>query len=134
MNGVLITTIWLMGKGWGPREFPHLILGSMSDTFAGAIPTTYYSFGYQYITYNVSVEAKNNPSSYQIKSYDASDALLKTTVVTPSTDLTTLSLPGSRAYSIVEEYQNGGLVNSSSQAKQRWHNPSLFFQGFWPLR
>jgi transcriptional regulator with XRE-family HTH domain len=103
------------GEKMGTSRVSALILGSMSDTFAGAIPTTYYSFGYQYITYNVSVEAKNNPSSYQIKSYDASDALLKTTVVTPSTDLTGLSLPGSRAYSIVEEYQNGGLVNSSAK-------------------
>jgi DNA-binding XRE family transcriptional regulator len=95
-----------------------VILGSMTASFVGAMPNgtnAKSSCGYQYCRYTVTLMAKTSPTRYLIKSYDASDTLLQSTEVLPTSDLSKLNLPEGRSYSYVEEYQGTGLVSTSEK-------------------
>lgn len=93
------------------------IFGSFSALYEGAVPASYCPCGYHYVDYDVTVFAKKNPSFYQIKSFDISDAIMGTETVLPSTDLSSLSLPAGRSYSVVEEYLNGSLISTSEKIR-----------------
>lgn len=91
------------------------IFDSMSSLYVGAVPVRASPCGYEYVYYDVTVFAKENPEYYKIKCYDASNYLLGTETVTPSTDFSSLSLPSDRSYSLVEEYDDGFLVSTSEK-------------------
>lgn len=95
--------------------FSTSILGSVTFSLTGAMPNISIVCGYSYVQYNVTLMAKNNPSSYQIKSYDAADSLLATKTILPGDDFSALNLPEERSYSLVQEYQNGGLFSTSEK-------------------
>jgi transcriptional regulator with XRE-family HTH domain len=92
-----------------------LVFDSMSSFYVGAVPLKASPCGYGYVDYDVTVFAKKNPSYYEIESYDASDSLLGTEKVFPSTDVSSLSLPSGRSYSLVKEYRDGSLVSTSER-------------------
>ena len=102
------------------------LVGDMSFSLYGALPNLDVRCGYLTIRYDLVVKQKVNPSRYQIKSYDASDALLGTTVVTATTDRSSLVLPSSRAYSFVEEYQGDALKSTSERIGKGEQYPLYF--------
>jgi transcriptional regulator with XRE-family HTH domain len=104
-----------VGRELSFQKVSTVVIDSLTSSLLGAMPQPSNACGYSYVRYNLTVLAKQNPSRYQIKSYDSLDALLGTTLVSPSSDLSTLSLPKGRAYSFVEEYQGDSLVSTSEK-------------------
>jgi transcriptional regulator with XRE-family HTH domain len=104
-----------IGRELGFQRVSIVVINSLTFSLLGAMPRPNNACGYSYVRYNLSVLSKPNPSRYQIKSYDSLDTLLGTTLVSPSSDLSTLSLPKGRAYSLVEEYQGDSLVSTSEK-------------------
>lgn len=91
------------------------ILGKFVTTMVGALPLKSVNCGYQTVTYDVTLMSKENPTMYQVKSYDSTGFYLGAVAVVPGTILWRLNLSEARAYSIVEEYQGNTLLSTSEK-------------------
>jgi transcriptional regulator with XRE-family HTH domain len=110
-------TYYDMADGQEKSDIGTSYFLDIETSFTGAIYNHTHECTYDYVTYNVKIASKANPSKYLIKSYDSSDALVGTLEVLPTTDLNNLVLPATRAYSMVEEYLNGAQQASTKVAK-----------------